>query len=241
MMAFPLAHPAAVLPLRRWFKWLSFPALVIGSLVPDAGYLVPQLGDLSHQFLGSILFGLPVGGLILAAFYVLRTPVVVRMPMPVRRSVLPVCNRPLGPLWIAVLSLLIGIYTHIVWDSVTHKDGWIAEHVPILLTPIFQFDGRTARLCNALWYISSFLGAGWLFLAFEKWKHSAVATPAGTRGNGRDMVQDAIFLAILVVPISLVHHLVRSPVGFVMTAAFCLFLGVLFIVRIAVTSENTLH
>src|SRR5215472_4410846 len=89
MMPFPLAHPAAVLPIRRWFKWLSFPALVIGSLVPDAGYLIPQFGDLSHDILGSILFGLPVGGLMLAAFYALRRPVVIRTPSRLRRSILP--------------------------------------------------------------------------------------------------------------------------------------------------------
>ena len=121
-MAFPLAHPAAVLPLRR-IKWLSFPALVIGAVVPDLGYLVFQLNDFSHQALGSIVFGLPVGGLILAAFYGARTPVVARMPRARRRSVLPVCERPLGPLWIAVLSLLIGIWTHVIWDSFTTMDG----------------------------------------------------------------------------------------------------------------------
>src|SRR5215471_2898907 len=104
-MAFPLAHPAAVLPFRRWFKWLNFPALVIGSLVPDAGYLVPPFDELSHRFLGSLVFGLPVGGVILAAFYALRMPVAVRMPRAIRRSILQVCERPLGPLWIAALSL----------------------------------------------------------------------------------------------------------------------------------------
>jgi hypothetical protein len=240
MMAFPLAHPAAVLPLRRWFKWLSFPALVIGSIVPDAGYLLPrQFGELSHQFLGSILFGLPLGALLLAAFYAVRTPVVVRMSAPVRRSVLPVCQRA-PVLWITVLSLLIGICTHIVWDSVTHKDGWIVEQFPLLLTPILQFDGRTARVCNLLWYISSFLGAGWLFLAFEKWKHNALAPAGHISGNGKDTLQDAAFLSILVVAVSLVHHLIRNPIGYIMTAAFCFFLGVLFIVRMEDT-EKTVH
>jgi hypothetical protein len=104
---------------------------------------------------------------------------------------------------------------------------------------VLQFDGRTARVCNLLWYASSIVGAGWLFLAFEKWKHRVVAAESGIDGSGKDMVQDAIFLAILVVPVSLIHHLVRNPIGFVMTGAFCLFLGLLFIVRMADISENT--
>ena len=44
LMPFPLAHPAAVLPFRRYCsRWLNFPALVIGSLVPDLGYLFPPI------------------------------------------------------------------------------------------------------------------------------------------------------------------------------------------------------
>src|SRR5215472_5973155 len=123
-MPFPLAHPAAVLPFRR-FKALNFSALVIGTLVPDIGYLSSEGGRLSHQVLGSILFGLPVGLLILATFYAVRKPLVVRMPEGVRRSLLPLCRRASKPVWIAVLSLAIGIWTHVLWDSVTHPDGWL--------------------------------------------------------------------------------------------------------------------
>lgn len=238
-MAFPLAHPAAVLPLRR-IKWLNFPAMVVGAVVPDLGYIFFQLNnDFSHQALGSVVFGLPAGGLILAAFYGARTPVLTRMPRALRRSVLPVCERPPGPLWIAALSLLIGIWTHVVWDSFTHNDGWAVEHLPILLTPLFEFSQRTARVCNLLWYASSFVGAGWLFVAFEKWKQTAVTGARGTGVRGKSVIQDATLLALLVVPISLVHHLIRSPIGFVMTGALCLFLGMLFIVRMATSTENT--
>jgi hypothetical protein len=43
-MPFPLAHPAAVLPLRRYCpKYLSFPVLIVGSLVPDVGYCLGRL------------------------------------------------------------------------------------------------------------------------------------------------------------------------------------------------------
>ena len=227
-MPFPLAHPVAVLPFRRYFKWLNFPALVIGSLVPDIGYLFHHASHFSHQALGSILFSLPAGTLILAAFYFCRTPVVVRMPVGLRRSLLPLCRRPCGPVWIAILSLMIGIGTHVLWDSFTHTDGWVVEHVPLLLSPLFQFDGRTARVCHLLWYASSFIGVGWLFIAFEKWKQNSVAAAGGSRETAKGMLQDAIFLAILVIPVSLVHHLIRSPIGFALTAALCFSLGVFF-------------
>ena len=235
-MPFPLAHPAAVLPFRR-FKGLNFSALVIGTLVPDIGYLFAAGSRLSHDALGGILFGLPVGLLILTAFYAFRASLVVRMPEGVRRSLLPHCRRAAGPVWIAVLSLVIGIWTHVVWDSATHTDGWLVEHIPVLSLPVFHFDGRTARVCAVLWYGSSFVAVGWLFMAFEKWRQNAITTLGGNAGTGKRIVQDATVVAILVIPISLAHHLIRSSFVSVLATGLCLSLGILFIWKIAVATE----
>ena len=238
MMPFPLAHPAAVLPFRRHCsKWLNFSALVVGTLVPDIGYLFREGGSLSHHAFGSILFGLPGGLLILTAFYAVRKPLVVRMPERVRRSLLPFCKHAPGPVWVAVLSLVIGIWTHVLWDSVTHTDGWLVEHIPVLFLPVFHFDGRTARVCTVLWYGSSFVAVGWLFMAFEKWRQNTITPVCGNLGTGKRIVQDAIVVAILVIPISLAHHLIRSPLGSVLATGFCLSLGILFIWKMAVATE----
>src|SRR5215475_1138401 len=235
-MPFPLAHPAAVLPFRR-FKGLNFSALVIGTLVPDIGYLSREGSRLSHDAVGSILFGLPVGLLILTAFYAFRTSLVVRMPQGVRRSLLPFCRRVFGPVWIAILSLVVGIWTHVLWDSVTHTDGWLVEHIPVLFLPVFHFDGRTARVCTVLWYGSSFVAVGWLFVAFEKWRQNAITTVGGNAGTGRRIAQDAIVAAIFVIPISLAHHLIRSPLESALATGFCLSLGILFMWKMAVAAD----
>jgi hypothetical protein len=233
-MAFPLAHPAAVLPFRRhYLKWLNFPALVIGSLVPDIGYVFPGGDDFSHQVVGSILFGLPVGGLILAAFYAFRTKVVARMPAVAKQAILPLCNRPCGPVWIMVLSLIIGGWTHVLWDSVTHPDGALVQHVPLLLFPVFRSAGRMARVCTVLWYGSSFAGVACIFSAFEKWKQNVVVAGRETGQKGKLMLQDAILAAVLVIPVSLVHHLIGNPIGSVLTAASCVSFGVLLIWKMA--------
>lgn len=235
-MPFPIAHPAAVLPFRR-FKGLNFSALVIGTLVPDIGYLFSEGSRLSHQVLGSILFGLPVGLLILTAFYAVRKPLVVRMPEGVRRPLLPLCRRAPGPVWIAVLSLAIGIWTHVLWDSVTHIDGWLVGHIPVLFLPVLHFDGRTARVCTVLWYGSSFVAVGWMFMAFEKWRQKAITPVGGNGATRKRIMQDAIVAAILVVPISLAHHLIRNPLVSVLATGFCLSLGILFIWKLAVATE----
>ena len=66
-MPFPLAHPAAVLPLRRFCPGrLSFLALVIGSVVPDVAYCFGPLDVdvFAHTLPGSLVFCLPMGWLL---------------------------------------------------------------------------------------------------------------------------------------------------------------------------------
>jgi hypothetical protein len=210
-MPFPLAHPAAVLPLRRYCpQRLNLAALVIGSVTPDASYCLGEktAGTFGHSVLGSVAFCLPVGLVLLALFYGLRTPVVRLLPTPYQQALLPLCRRPLGSLWVMVISLLIGTWTHLLWDSFTHKDGWCVEHLPVLQCVVVSWGNRTARVCHLLWYGCSFAGMIWLFLAFEKWKQACVN--GGARAPGLAVLRDAVLVALLVLPIALVHHLVRS-------------------------------
>lgn len=222
-MPFPLAHPAAVLPLRRYCpQRLSFPALVIGSLTPDASYLLGEKAGaiFGHSLLGSVAFCLPVGLVMVALFYGLRAPVVRMLPAPYPQAFLPLCRRPLGSLWVVVMSLLIGAWTHILWDSFTHNDGWFVQHLPVLQSVVLSVAGRTARVCHLLWYGCSFVGVIWLFLAFEKWKQASLNEGAGSRGKA--VLWDAVLVALLVLPIALVHHLVRShKPGLYLIAAMC--------------------
>ena len=77
IMPFPLAHPAAVLPFRRWCpRFLSLPALVVGSVCPAAAYAIPwwDLATRAHQVIGSMLFCMPLGLLAIWLFYRVRLP-----------------------------------------------------------------------------------------------------------------------------------------------------------------------
>jgi hypothetical protein len=233
-MAFPLAHPAAVLPLRRLCpRWLSFAALVIGSLTPDAGYLFQawRMDAFSHSLKGSIGFCLPVGLLALLAFYALRSPVVRILPEPYRRALLPPSQKPCVPVLAVLVSLLIGIWTHLLWDSCTHKDGWCVEHIPVLHAALFNVAHRTLRVCVLLWYASSFAGLIWLVLAFEKWKQAHVVGSANV--SAKVVLRDAVLVAILLLPIELAHHLLRGwePAVYVL-AACCALLAIVIPLRL---------
>jgi hypothetical protein len=234
-MPFPLAHPAAVLPLRRLCpRWFCLPALFIGSLTPDAGYVFGEYtgGALSHQPLGSITFCLPLGLLLVMLFYVLRSPAVRTLPAPYQRALLPSCQQAPASVWVVVISLLIGTWSHQLWDSFTHNEGWGVQHLPVLKTAVFTWHGRTARVCRLLWYGCSFAGVIWLFFAFEKWKQTRVYV--GAHVSTREVLRDAVLVALMVLPIALVHHLVRGhKSGLYLLAALCALpaLGITFKVR----------
>src|SRR5271154_5340312 len=111
-MPFTLAHPAAILPLRRFCpRFFSFPALVIGSISPDVGYCFGTLDvdDFSHSLKGSIEFCLPVGVVMLGFFYALRLPAVEILPERPRKYLLPFCPQPIGSPWTVLASLMVGI------------------------------------------------------------------------------------------------------------------------------------
>ncbi|MGQ0546349.1 MAG: DUF4184 family protein [Betaproteobacteria bacterium] len=121
-MPYPFAHPAAVLPLIRPMGRFGVPAaLVIGSMVPDAWYLVPGLvrSD-SHSFAGLFWFCLPLG----FAFYLLWNGA-----------------RPRAPFPAVACSLLVGALTHFAWDAVAHSVSWrdinVLQHASTVLGTAF--------------------------------------------------------------------------------------------------------
>jgi hypothetical protein len=162
-MPFTLAHPAAILPLRR-SKFLHTIPLTIGALVPDVPYYFPAwLGRWfidTHTLYGSFALCLPWGMAFLILTLMLRDPLTVLLGARTRwlfiRSVEQFTDRPFH--WpVAFLSILIGSWTHIAWDSFTHQSGWTTMHVPALSAPvsIFGWDTETSHL---LQYISSVFG-----------------------------------------------------------------------------------
>ncbi len=185
-MPFPLAHPAAVLPLRRHCpRYFSFPALVIGSLSPDVGYFV-DVGDFSHRLLaGSFGFCLPVGLLCVLVFYGVRWPVLGILPAGGRRALLPLCQRPAAnPLVIAV-SLLIGAWTHLLLDSFTHPENWLVKRLPVLLAPVLSLGPHPVLVCELLYTVFTFAGVAWLAVCYLNWLERAaglaVSIPRGMK------------------------------------------------------------
>jgi hypothetical protein len=188
-MPFPLAHPAGVLPFKRYCqRYLSFPALIIGSLSPDLGYGFGRLHveNFSHRFLaGSFGFCLPAGLLVLLVFYRVRTPAVGILPGRYRQAFLPLCRRPVGAPLSIVVSLLIGAWTHLFLDAITHPDPWLVARLPILERPVLSMGNYWFRVHNLLYAGCTFAGVAWLAVGYLRWLERAAGHPVPIRRGMR--------------------------------------------------------
>lgn len=172
-MPFTLAHPAAVLPLRR-FAPGALVALLVGSMVPDTPYFLPSRlggwGWLTHSLRGSLLVDVPLGCAAVLFLCLLRRPLTVLLGTRTRELVRDSLDALAGTPrhWLlAPPAVLLGAWTHIGWDSFTHSTGWMVRRVPLLRAPVTA-GPYTTELCHVLQYLSSILGLWLLFLAWRR-------------------------------------------------------------------------
>ena len=132
-MPFTPSHVAAVLPFAR--TPLLPAALVIGSVTPDLFYFVPVDVErgFSHSLLGAVTLDLGVGLVVLALWQlVFRRPAADFAPYWLRaRLPRPSARLAWGYAGLAAASVLVGIATHLAWDTLTH-DGWLTGAAPFM-------------------------------------------------------------------------------------------------------------
>ena len=201
LMPFTLAHPAAVIPLRRF---LPFSALVVGSLAPDFEYLfhLAAVSQFSHTLLGIFYFCIPVGVVVLWLFHsVVKCPVLLLLPNFMRRRLEPSSSAfsflPLSRLSLILIALAVGAFSHLAWDAFTHEAGWAVVRLPVMRAHLFDVAGREVRLYKLVQHGSTL--AGLSLLAYWFWRQPRRETEI-TVGEGSslpDRVRRQILLALL--------------------------------------------
>jgi hypothetical protein len=192
-MPWTFAHPAAVLPFKRFCpRYLSLPALAIGSMMPDAGYYFGLFGlaRYAHTFAGSMLICVPGGFIVLAILFVLRKPLWFLLPQPHRAALAPVFLT--GPragsaaLPAMGVSILLGAWTHNVWDSFTHWDAWAASRISVLQESVFRLGGMEIGVTHVLQHISTLVGVLVLASTYKSWLHSRLVVIAPSAESFKD-------------------------------------------------------
>ena len=176
-MPFTAAHPAAVLPLRRFFRRTpGFAALVVGSLTPDIAYFLPGIsGRLdSHSPAGVFYFCLPVGLLLLWLFeQFLKQPLIAILPpgmqRPVTRFYAPIPVLRTAGIIMILLAIISGAFTHIIWDAFTHINSRLVRETEFLKMILLEFNGLQLRMYKLLQHLSTFIGGLLLLIAAGRW------------------------------------------------------------------------
>ncbi|MBT8219535.1 MAG: DUF4184 family protein [Bacteroidia bacterium] len=164
-MPFTLAHPALVMPLHGSRSKLSLTGLVIGSIAPDLEFLIQmrEVENIEHQLQGIIFFDLPAAIILAFLFHnILRNSLITHLPNFYRRRFTDLLTFD----WNAyakenkakiVISILIGIISHLGLDAFTHHDGWFVEMIPVLAYDI-GINGHQLPIYFFLQIILSLIG-----------------------------------------------------------------------------------
>lgn len=205
-MPWTLAHPAAVLPLRRLADagYLSLPALLVGCVTPDVVYHVGRwdLGRLTHTPAGVWMVDVPIGLLLLCCGSALRVPVADMLPEPHRRVLLSVrfLEARWGAAWVTLLSLALGAATHVLWDSFTHATAFFVHAFKWLTWPL-PFPGQEIRVYTLLQHGGSVAGVAALTMAYRR--HCVRIAGTHPNGNGQNCLKWLAALLGLAITIAL--------------------------------------
>jgi hypothetical protein len=172
-MPFTISHIAAVLPFSRALaRWRILSATVIGSMVPDFGFLMPWRPARvdTHSALALLTFCLPVG---VATFWVfqqmIKTAVMEVLPDAAycrwQPWAAPADLASVKQWMLAAVGVLAGAMTHLVWDAFTHEGARGVRMIPALDDPILDFAGHHLAGTRLLQDLSSLLGLAVVLLA----------------------------------------------------------------------------
>ncbi|MEE6287570.1 DUF4184 family protein [Georgenia sp. MJ173] len=198
-MPLTFAHPAAVLPLMR--APLVPTALVAGALAPDMPYFLRALRipvsaqswwepflnpTTTHDWPGAVTVGLPLALVLYLALAFCARPAQWALPAGSSAEATRRAPRPLWLGWV-VLSLVLGLLTHVVWDSFTHGDGWVVQNLATLRADAvgsLSWDRLLQHLSTAV---------GLIVLLVVAWRHR------GTWLTSSDTARRVRFLRVMAV------------------------------------------
>lgn len=120
-------------------------------------------GEIGHHFIGIFLVDVPLG-LILALMIhtVIRDPFIEYLPRFLKQRFIAFQNLNwlkylLNNFWTVVVSLILGIMTHILWDAFTHQSGFFVQLSPVL-QHVIHFGKIDIPVFKSLQYSSGVLG-----------------------------------------------------------------------------------
>jgi hypothetical protein len=203
-MPFTFSHPAIILPLIYLpKKWFSLTGLIIGSLTPDFEYFLRMRveSNYSHTLYGIFWFDLPLAIVLSFIFHnIVRNQLFNNLPLNIRSRVLIYTqfnwsNYFKEHYFVVLISILIGVASHLFWDSFTHDHGYFVNHISELRNSIFIFNKQIPVLKIAQ-HLSTFTGAIIILLVILKLPKNEIS---GTSINKNYWIITVFFILIIII------------------------------------------
>lgn len=173
-MPFTGAHPAAIIPLAKHRFILS--ALIIGSIAPDLGYYAgfATKNRISHSVLGIFVFSLPAGFLLFLIFHsILKRPLLELAPDSLRNRLFSHTKKlsafSLRQFNLIILSLFIGAFTHIGWDTLTHEHEWKKHGFDFIEYRVLKTEKGSVAVHHIFQHGSTIVGLAIIGIWFIAW------------------------------------------------------------------------
>ena len=205
-MPFTPTHVLAIVPLARCCGWLPFSALAIGCMIPDLPLFFPGVDYAqTHNALGVVTICMPLG---LTAFMLfqclLKVPLVALLPTWVQQRMTPYslpCLKPSFRFFLSVMvAVILGAYSHVIWDSFTHFGRRGTELIPLLSKEIF-FAGQSWPVYKLAQHGSSLVGLPLLALLWIRHLHGNQPLKIDDLFRMQPEVKIAIWVIFLSLPL----------------------------------------
>lgn len=211
-MPFTVAHAAAALPLRRFnLVWSAF---LVGSMAPDFPYVVGNIRyrSLGHDFPGVLLFTLPASFAALWLYHwAIKKPIAGLLPIGIQQRL----SDQLGEFSLGgdrrmlaiTFSIVLGIATHLLWDSFTHAHTWPWLHFPWLRYAINVPIVGWMSTFMFLQYASTFVGFFALGVWIVMWYRETAPVPISA---SLSPLKSRVSLAVSMFAIAIAAGLLRA-------------------------------
>jgi hypothetical protein len=153
-------HPVAVVPLKLWRpRWFDGVALVIGAIAPDLAYAAYGFGvsPRTHNLPALLWWSLPVT-VVLARLVRWAAPAVAAHLPRRRLGDYGVLGTVRHPWYVTACSALLGAFSHLAWDWVTHPG-----YLPVLGREVWPGTPWWGLLSDAS-NVIGFVAGGWLIV-----------------------------------------------------------------------------
>lgn len=160
-MPFTFSHPAIVLPLSYLPKrWTSMSGFIIGSMTPDFEYFLRLKIEsvYSHTWLGLLLFDLPLGILLTTIYqFLIKDALIDHLPSIFNMRLSKFRGKNQDNYFVIAWCVLIGAFSHLLWDGFTHPKGYFVNLLPALSYTVDLWHYHP-KIYNVIQHLSSLIG-----------------------------------------------------------------------------------